>query len=398
MKKIFFILIFILAIVFVRAQSPDKMSYQAVIRNTAGKLITDTQIKIRISILRGSADGMQVYTEIQVPTTNANGLVSLEIGEGTVVSGDFALIDWSDGPYFIKTETDPSGGANYTITGTTQLLSVPYAFYAKTAENINGTIPETDPVFGSAAAADITPVDIESWNNKLDSYTETDPVFAEWDKDYYDLKNKPDIVGIIHSTADGSETKLTAGTDISITGTGTVTDPYIVNSTFSSVQHSIGELYGGGIVFYTYDNGHHGLIASPDDLGSGAEWGGVSVVIPDCYSPSDGAANTEAIVARLGAGTYAAGICDAYSGGGQNDWYLPASWELNLLFDAAYLISSKLDNDGDDATNGLTFTGFYWSSTATLISSNAWLKDFSTGEVLNNLKNKTYGVRAVRRF
>ena len=88
-----------------------------------------------------------VYTEIHTPVTNANGLVSIEIGNGTIVSGDFATIDWTDGPYFIKTETDPEGGENYTITGTSQLLSVPYALHSKTAETVTGEIPETDPVF-----------------------------------------------------------------------------------------------------------------------------------------------------------------------------------------------------------------------------------------------------------
>jgi len=76
-----------------------------------------------------------VYIERHFPLTNDNGLISIEIGGGTVVSGSFASIDWTNGPYFIKTETDLDGGANYTITGTSQLLSVPYALYAKTSEN-----------------------------------------------------------------------------------------------------------------------------------------------------------------------------------------------------------------------------------------------------------------------
>ncbi len=84
-------------------------------------------------------------SETQTATTNANGLVSIEIGNGTVVSGDFATIDWGNGPYFIKTETDPTSGTAYTITGTSQLLSVPYALHAKTAETITGEIIETDP-------------------------------------------------------------------------------------------------------------------------------------------------------------------------------------------------------------------------------------------------------------
>ncbi len=39
-------------------------------------------------------------------------------------------------PTFLKTETDLNGGANYTIVGTSQLLSVPYALFSKTAGNV----------------------------------------------------------------------------------------------------------------------------------------------------------------------------------------------------------------------------------------------------------------------
>ena len=115
------------------AQAPEKMSYQAVVRNTTNNLVVSQSVGMQISILQGSATGTAVYVETQTPTSNANGLVSLEIGGGTVVSGNMATINWANGPYFIKTETDPSGGSSYTITGTSQLLSAPYALYAKTS-------------------------------------------------------------------------------------------------------------------------------------------------------------------------------------------------------------------------------------------------------------------------
>ncbi|WP_297868980.1 hypothetical protein [uncultured Flavobacterium sp.] len=115
------------------AQAPEKMSYQAVVRNTTNNLVTNQPVGMQISILQGSATGTAVYVETQTPTTNANGLVSLEIGGGTIVSGNMATINWANGPYFIKTETDPTGGSSYTITGTSQLLSAPYALYAKTS-------------------------------------------------------------------------------------------------------------------------------------------------------------------------------------------------------------------------------------------------------------------------
>lgn len=119
------------------SQSPQLMSYQAVIRDASDQLVT-SQVGMQISILHGTIDGTVVYSETQTPTPNINGLVTIEIGGGTVVSGDFTTIDWSVGPYFIKTQTDPSGGTTYTITGTNQLLSVPYALHAKTAEMTTG--------------------------------------------------------------------------------------------------------------------------------------------------------------------------------------------------------------------------------------------------------------------
>jgi uncharacterized protein (TIGR02145 family) len=153
------------------AQAPDRMSYQAVIRDAENHLVTDQSVGMQISILRGSVNGTALYVETHTPTTNANGLVSIEIGAGTMVSGDFATLDWSAGPYFIKTETDPEGGTDYTITGVSQLVSVPYALHAKTAE----TVSENDPVYRSSVASGITNIDTTYWNNKLDSYQETDP-------------------------------------------------------------------------------------------------------------------------------------------------------------------------------------------------------------------------------
>jgi len=107
-----------------------------VIRNSVDALVVNQAVGMRISILQTTAIGTAVYVETQTPTTNINGLVSLEIGTGTPVTGTFAGIDWAAGPYFIKTETDPTGGTTYTITGTSQLMSVPYALHAKTAESV----------------------------------------------------------------------------------------------------------------------------------------------------------------------------------------------------------------------------------------------------------------------
>ena len=145
MKRTFTFLSVSILVVAVFAQSPEKISYQAVIRNSSDQLITEQGIGIQVSILKGTTDGTPVYVETHGATTNANGLVTIEIGTGTS-SDNFSSIDWGDGTYFIKTETDPTtaGGTNYSITGTSQLLSVPYALHSKTAETLSSggtTVP-----------------------------------------------------------------------------------------------------------------------------------------------------------------------------------------------------------------------------------------------------------------
>jgi hypothetical protein len=130
MKKNYSVIAGLLLAASVWAQAPQKMSYQAVIRNSSNALITSTPVGMKISILQDSSTGTAIYVETQTVSTNANGLVSIEIGAGTIVKGTFATINWANGPYYIKTETDPTGGTNYNIIGTSQLLSVPYALYA----------------------------------------------------------------------------------------------------------------------------------------------------------------------------------------------------------------------------------------------------------------------------
>ena len=133
MKKIILLAVLLLSFVNVNAQSPQKMSFQAVIRNSANDLVSNLPIGLKTSILQGSDSGTTIYAETHTANTNVNGLVTIQIGGGNVVEGDFALIEWANGPYFIKTETDITGGTNYTITSTTQLLSVPFALYAQSS-------------------------------------------------------------------------------------------------------------------------------------------------------------------------------------------------------------------------------------------------------------------------
>jgi len=116
------------------ATTPEQLSYQAVIKDASNNLVVNHAIGLQISILQTTSTGTVVYSETQTPTSNSSGLVSVAIGTGTVVSGTFATINWSTGTYFIKSEIDPAGGTSYTVSGTTQLQSVPYALHAKTVD------------------------------------------------------------------------------------------------------------------------------------------------------------------------------------------------------------------------------------------------------------------------
>ena len=438
------------------------MSYQAVVRDAGNALVTFTAVGMQISILQTTATGTAVYVETQTPTSNASGLGSLEIGSGTVVSGTFNTIDWANDTYFIKIETDPTGGTTYTITGTSQLMSVPFALHAKTAESVTGNVNyiETDPVFGASLANGITAIDTANWNNhivntdtQLDStgiaslgyvaeaqtvdtdtqldeaavdgfvsnngYStgahtvdtdtqidstgvanlgfvaggitiETDPTYTAWDKS----------TGISITESQMSDLTHTVDTDTQLDSTGVAGLGYVSGAHIDSTAianmgfvagscsgHYVGELYDGGIVFYVYHNGQHGLIASLDDLdgGSGVAWSATQStrVSGRASSMTDGASNTTAIGAQNATAGYAATLCNSYTGGGFIDWYLPANRELLLLTSQDILIDQTLDNDGNPATNGFTqevvsSDGRYWSSTG-VYNYNAWGHGYSDG-------------------
>ncbi len=321
------------------AQAPQKISYQAVIRNSSNALVTNTTIGMQISILQGSASGTAVYVETQTPSSNANGLVSIEIGAGNVVSGSFTAINWANGPYFIKTETDPAGGTNYTIIGTSQLLSVPYALHAKTAETVTGTITETDPIFGASVASGITSADTANWNNK--------------------------------------QNQLVAGANITIVG-NTI-------SATSGGSFYLGQDTLGGIVFYIYldQNGNqHGLIVSKTE--TTAQWQSNTSTTGATRS-WDGVYNT-ALMTNSPAKTWVTSL-----GAG---WYLPSIDELSILWHNRFHANKGLNDAGATL---LANVAAYWSSTE-FSDTDAFYFAFAYGTWDYLEKTRTYIVRAVRAF
>lgn len=144
------------------AQSPEQISYQAVIRDNNSDLVTNSDVSIRILIRQGSITGTTAYQEEHNTTTNTNGLVSLIIGKGTPISGDFNDILWSQDSHFIETQVDIEGGTNFDVIGTSQLLSVPYALHSKTAERFSGPNPYRANIISFDLSRDINSADINN--------------------------------------------------------------------------------------------------------------------------------------------------------------------------------------------------------------------------------------------
>ena len=122
--------LFIFTSVALKAQSPQKINFQSIVRNTSGAIVSNKSVSFKITILSGSISGTPVYSEAHLKTTDAIGLVSLQIGTGTVSSGVFSSIDWGNTLHFIKLEADFNGGNTYVTLGIQELMSVPYALYA----------------------------------------------------------------------------------------------------------------------------------------------------------------------------------------------------------------------------------------------------------------------------
>lgn len=134
MKKLSVTFSIVLISITIIAQTPQAFKYQAVVRNSLGEIIANQEISVQISILDGSATGPAVYIESHDPVTNQFGLISLEIGNGDFVAGAFSNIFWGDIEYYIQVEIDETGGTNYLLMGASQILSVPMALHAETAE------------------------------------------------------------------------------------------------------------------------------------------------------------------------------------------------------------------------------------------------------------------------
>jgi hypothetical protein len=320
------------------AQVPGKMSYQAVIRNSSNGLVMNQSVGMQISILQGSALGTAVYVEIHSLTSNANGLVSMEIGAGTVVSGSFSAINWANGPYFIKTETDPTGGTNYIITGISEILSLPYAMYAETS---GSNIPGPQGPQGAAGP--------------MGSVGPAGPQGPQGPQ---------------------GPTELV------------------------SFTHYIGEIFGGGVIFHLWKDSagtEHGLIVDITDLSNAQVWSNVNntFIGQAAQSGWQGMNNSMAVAGQAGHNNSASALCLNSTNGGQSDWYLPSNAELSLLWHCRFNVNKSLSSIAGASLLPLLTT--YWSSTEYLAYS-AYIFYFNQGIATAIDKSSSLKVRAIRAF
>ena len=390
-------------------QAPEGFKYQAVVRDAGNLILNNQSVGMQLTIQQGSIGGTAVYTETFIPTSNAYGLVNIEIGSGNTTD-DFSTIDWSAGPYFIETAIDVTGGTSYTVMGTSQLMSVPYALYAKTSGNGAGPqgpagpagadgqdgvdgldgatgpagpqgpqgLPGNDGADGLDGATGLTgpqgiqgPAGADGIDGAIGA---TGPAGVDGNDgatgpagaDGNDGATGPagadgDAGATGPAGADGQGGVTTAGTNVTITGTGTVGDPYVVNATGGgSPTYTIGlwpEL--GGYVFWVSADGKHGLVAETQDQGT-AIWYEAQNLISN---PSNHSVNGQKF----------------------RDWRLPTKYELNEMY------LQQL------AVGGFAFNFFYWSSTE-YDSLNACIQIFFNGVQFDNNKGYPGAVRSVRAF
>lgn len=352
------------------AQVPGAFKYQAVVRDNTGQIMENRPIPFRITILSGSTNGTAVYRENHTTiTTNHFGLADIEIGKGTPELGSFSNINWGSSSYFIKVELFPSGASGWQEMGTAQLLAVPYALLAKRSEG-----------------------DFSGHYNDLTNKPSLAGVATSGS--YYDLSDKP--------VTDGSETKITAGTNITINGTGTAANPYKINGVST---HYPGERFGGGVVFYVDHTGEHGLIVNMVNLKTEV-WSNVTDSVGSAAeSPWNGKNNTQAIIGQTGHTASAARICDEYSNpdygtGIFSDWYLPSINQLSLLYVNVYEVNKALDGDGNNSTTPIFYKP-YWFSTENwniFARGYAYFFNFESNVCDRYSKSNPLEVRAVRSF
>ena len=406
MRKFLPLLVFLIGSYVAFAQTPEKMSYQAIVRDASNTLLVDKLVGIQVSILQNSETGSEVYVETHSVVTNMNGLVALEIGTG-VTSYDFSSIDWTNGPYFVKVETDPNGADNYSISGVSQLMSVPFALYAKASGN-GITSDQSDAIVANTAKTGITSDQSDAIvaNTAKTGITsdQSDAILANTAKTGITSDQSDAIVantaktgitsdqadaivantaktGITSDQADAivantAKTGITSDqADAIVANTAKISLPSggnegdvlkIVSGEYAWVgetTYQINTFYSelGGYVIDINSDGTHGVVVAMQDQGFGNWYDSTNKINDPANHDSDGAKF--------------------------RDWRLPSKRELNLIY-LVYLNSNPIS----------LLNTTYWSSFE-FNYLKAWCHAISTNAQYYSSKyGSTFEIRAVRSF
>ena len=411
-------------------QAPEGFKYQAVVRDAGNTILNNQAVGMRLTVQQGSIGGTAVYTETFSPTSNAYGLVNIEIGSGNTTD-DFSTIDWSAGPYFIETAMDVTGGTTYVVMGTSQLMSVPYALYAKTSGNGQGPLGPQG-IQGPAGAAGPagadgqggvtqagTNVTITGAGTGLDPYVvnatdNVDDADSDPTNELQDWSNLPNIPAGFADNIDNvddadndpmNEIELPAGglEGQVLTINGGTPQWVTPSAPASNIQDSLdlgitpcqltpmgfpvdslyGKTWAGGLIFYFDAFTCKGLVSAPTDHSTLPYFG--------CYSAQTGACTSNIIPDYnfcpnpcTEPGT-ASQVCTGLING-YDDWFLPTISQLDLMY--RHL---RLRGFGGFADS------YYWSSTEIDLG-NAWAQFFTNGNQYVSSKASGKRVRAVRAF
>lgn len=134
MKRIFTCLLIVINSFILTAQSPASFNYQAIIRDTEGKPLINTNINFQFTIVEETIDGTPVFTETQLVRSNENGVCNIKIGEGSDASASLLDLSWETNRYYLKVGIDKTGNTSFSEIGTMQFVSVPYALHSKSAD------------------------------------------------------------------------------------------------------------------------------------------------------------------------------------------------------------------------------------------------------------------------
>lgn len=387
-----------------KSQSPASFRYQAALQSSTGEQLSSKNVTFMVSILRSAMEKQRVYAEFHSVKTDQFGMVSIEIGKGNPVYRTFAEISWGGDDHFLRVEMDELGGTQFKLLNEVQLLSVPYALHARTADIVDDA--DADP------------------KNELQSLSleGRELVISDGNRIYLPEHQTLFLEGRNLSISDGNTVVLPdfqklalQGLELSISNGNTITLPDFQTLTLRGQQLSISN--GNEVTLpENTDNQYLSIDGNRLSISNGNTIELPSTDAPDPAQPVpvlfrgkkihvhpvdnaeaipfgsfadtgadsdyDGKTNTAVLVSAYGDGSYAAKLCDDLSAFGYDDWYLPSRAELDAIVKQNYLIADyELDS--------------YWSSTETT-SNKAWSLDFTDGSPSDITKNQNKRCRCIR--